>query len=79
MSTDTNLPDTDGPGDVDIPRIGPASEVDLPEQTCLARIEEYDDAPDECTIYPADATPAELTTTWISATEESYVALDAMR
>ncbi|ELZ81810.1 hypothetical protein C453_17379 [Haloferax elongans ATCC BAA-1513] len=38
----------------------------------------YDDAPDECTIFPAGLSEEELLTTWISAQEGSYVSLDEM-
>jgi hypothetical protein len=34
---------------------------------------------DQCTIYPVHADEMELVTTWISAGEGSYVALQAMR
>ena len=44
-----------------------------------AEIVRYDDAPDECTIYPADTEEWDLLTTWISAAEGSYVELAAMR
>lgn len=40
-----------------------------------ATVVSYDDEPDECTIYPADATDEELVTTWISAKSGSYVSL----
>ncbi|SDY36394.1 hypothetical protein SAMN04487946_11291 [Halobellus clavatus] len=70
MSTNSHLPDPATPDD----------QTDTPtDRRCVARIEEYDDAPDECTLYPADATPSELPTTWISAKEGSYVSLDEMR
>jgi hypothetical protein len=39
----------------------------------------YDDAPDECTIYPTDVDEDELVTRWISAEEGSYVRLEGMR
>jgi hypothetical protein len=38
-----------------------------------------DDSPPECTIFPLDATEDELLTTWVSAEEGSFVALDEMR
>jgi hypothetical protein len=44
-----------------------------------ARVVAYDDEPDECTIFPADADDDELVTTWISAKEGAYVSLEAMR
>ncbi|SEP21566.1 hypothetical protein SAMN04487948_12223 [Halogranum amylolyticum] len=44
-----------------------------------AEITEYDDSPDECTVYPADAEEWELMTRWITAREGSYVDLEEMR
>lgn len=38
-----------------------------------------DGHPDECTIFPVDASEAELVTTWISAEAGSFVALAEMR
>lgn len=38
-----------------------------------------DDAPAECTIFPVDAEDEELVTTWISAEDGSFVALEDMR
>ncbi|MFB6252399.1 MAG: hypothetical protein ABEI27_12080 [Halobellus sp.] len=70
MSTNSHLPDPAASDD----------QADTPTaRRCVARIEEYDDAPDVCTLYPADATPLELPTTWISAKEGSYVSLEEMR
>lgn len=43
-----------------------------------AAIVHYDDASDECTIYPTDVEEWELVTTWISAQEGSYVSLAEM-
>lgn len=43
----------------------------------LARVEEYDDEPDVCTLYPSD--PEHPLTEWVSAEAGSYVALDDMR
>ena len=43
-----------------------------------AELAHYADAPDECTIYPTNATEEELVTTWISAQEGSYVSLAEM-
>ncbi len=40
---------------------------------------ENDDAPDECAIFPRDATEDVLTTTWISAHEDSFVDLESIR
>ncbi|KAB1189218.1 MULTISPECIES: hypothetical protein [Haloferax] len=44
----------------------------------MAIVAPYDDAPDECTIFPAGLSEDELLTTWISAQEGSYVSLDEM-
>ncbi|OVE84873.1 DUF7511 domain-containing protein [Natronolimnobius baerhuensis] len=40
---------------------------------------ENDDAPDECAIFPDDASEDELMTNWISAQSDSFVALESMR
>ncbi|WP_090621374.1 DUF7511 domain-containing protein [Natrinema salaciae] len=40
---------------------------------------ENDDAPNECVIFPHEASEAKLMTTWISAHDDSFVALDSMR
>ncbi|ELY70903.1 DUF7511 domain-containing protein [Natrinema versiforme] len=40
---------------------------------------ENDDAPDECAIFPYDASEDELMTAWISAYDGSFVALESMR
>ena len=43
-------------------------------------VEEYDDAPDECTIFPRIAsTDFPRTTTWVTAKEGSYLSLDDAR
>lgn len=39
---------------------------------------EYEDAPDECTIFPQHVSGMERMTTWISAEEGSYVDLDSV-
>ena len=43
-----------------------------------ATIVEYENAPDECTIYPSGVSGVERMTTWISAEEGSYVDLGAV-
>lgn len=43
---------------------------------CVVR---YDQVPDECTIYPLDATDDELMTCWVTAFEGSFVSLDDAR
>jgi len=40
---------------------------------------ENEDAPDECAIFPREATEDELMTNWISAHDDSFVALESMR
>ncbi|MFB6097481.1 MAG: hypothetical protein ABEJ74_08845 [Haloferacaceae archaeon] len=44
-----------------------------------AVVTEYGDHPDECTLYPTDATEAELVTTWITAEGDAFVDLEAVR
>lgn len=51
----------------------PADDVEY-----VAIVAPYDDAPDECTIFPAGLSEEELLTTWISAKEGSFVSLDEM-
>lgn len=45
---------------------------------CRAILDRTDDAPDTCTIYDASI-PRRITTTWITAEEGSFVALEEMR
>lgn len=40
---------------------------------------ENDDAPDECAVFPREATEEELMTAWITAQEGSFVDLESMR
>lgn len=40
---------------------------------------ENDDAPDECAIFPANASEAELMTNWVTAQDDSFVSLESMR
>lgn len=49
-----------------------------PASGVIAVVEEYDDGPDECTIYP-DGDNRRLLTEWVSAEEGSFVSLDEMR
>ena len=56
----------------------PTPETDRPED-CVAVVVEYDDKPDECTIYPPNATEERLVTTWLSAGGDAFVGLDEMR
>ncbi|MFC7130850.1 DUF7511 domain-containing protein [Haloferax chudinovii] len=52
---------------------------DSADDELVAIVAPYDDAPDECTIFPAGLTDDELLTTWLSAQEGGYVALAEMR
>lgn len=40
---------------------------------------EYDERPDQCTIYPADANEMERMSSWISADTDCYLDLHAVR
>lgn len=40
---------------------------------------ENDGAPDECAIFPSEASEEELMTAWISAYDDSFVGLESMR
>lgn len=44
-----------------------------------AQMTATDDGTIECTIYPTEAPDGRRTTTWITAEEGSYVALDEVR
>lgn len=44
-----------------------------PWSDLTAEVVEYHDEPAECTIYPSDAPPEHLLTTWISARSGSFV------
>jgi hypothetical protein len=52
---------------------------DAPPIDYRAVVEEYDDAPDECTIFPRSAKAESVTTEWITAREGSFVALADVR
>lgn len=43
---------------------------------CVVR---YEKVPDECTIYPLDATDEELMSRWVTALEGSFIALQDAR
>ena len=47
--------------------------------TLLAVVQADDDGPDECTIYPAAVDPNRRTTTWITAKEGSFLAVEDCR
>ncbi|MFC4357659.1 hypothetical protein ACFO0N_06815 [Halobium salinum] len=63
------------------PRHDPSddSAADYHPPELVGTVVRYDGAPDECTVYPRDATEAELLTTWITAAESSFVDLEEMR
>jgi hypothetical protein len=50
-----------------------------PPEAYAAVVVPSDDEPDECTVFPVEASDEELVTTWISAAEGSFVSLDEMR
>jgi len=54
-------------------------EREAPTWELRAVVERYDDAPDECTIYPAGVDEHKRMATWISATEPAFVELGAVR
>lgn len=66
-------PDTDHHAD---PTFGPPKDQ-LPAIDHITV--ENEDNPNECALFPASATEAELMTTWISAHEDSYVDLASTR
>jgi hypothetical protein len=76
MATDSHRPDSPRPDAVETPSL-PSGPTSGPVR--VARIESYEDGPDECTIHPVDAPADALTTTWITARGDAFVRLDAMR
>jgi hypothetical protein len=74
---DTSKRDDDPPRRTDEPTSSDPQDCD-PAPGVIAVVEEYDDGPDECTIYP-DGDTRRLLTEWISAEEGSFVSLDEMR
>lgn len=50
-----------------------------PDQEYKAVVERYETQPNQCTIFRTDVGDAELTTTWITANEGSYVDLALVR
>ncbi|WP_049985167.1 DUF7511 domain-containing protein [Halobellus rufus] len=81
MPIDTDLPTDSPPADHGTPADSAVDDTgtDDREQVLVARVETYEGDADECTIYPVEAEAAALQTTWISAEEGSFVALDSMR
>lgn len=45
----------------------------------VAEIVKHEDAPDECIIFLRPCDPDDQVTGWLSAQEQSFVALDEMR
>lgn len=58
----------------------PSCEVGRPTGEGLeARVVEYPDGPDRCTIYPRGLSEADRVTTWLSADRAAFVSLDLYR
>lgn len=56
------------------------TEPDTPELGPITTtVVTYDDAPDECTIHPANVSVGETTTAWISAEEGSFISIEDSR
>lgn len=53
--------------------------TESPSEGLRAIVVEYDDQPDECTIYPAGTRGVDRMTTWITAREGGFVDLCRMR
>ncbi|WP_336360038.1 DUF7511 domain-containing protein [Haladaptatus sp. ZSTT2] len=53
----------------------PATGIEFDLQSVLVR---YQHAPDELTVFPRDRSEADVYTTWITASEGSYVDLSEM-
>ena len=47
--------------------------------TYRAVVEEYEDKPDQCTIFPRESAGIDRMETWITAREGSYIRLDRVR
>jgi hypothetical protein len=59
--------------------LGPESDADGATHFC-GHVEEYDDAPDECTIFPRVASEdLPRTTAWLTAQEGSFRSLEECR
>lgn len=80
--TDHDSPHVDPDADSHAGGHDPESEPDDPEEVpsvLVARIRDPEDGPAECTLHPREATGLDLMTTWITAGEGDYVALDEMQ
>lgn len=49
--------------------------TECPRSELAAAVVEFEDGPDQCTIYPAEGPKSELMTHWITATGDSFVDL----
>jgi len=56
----------------------PGSRTDT-GQTLRAVVERYDDAPNQCTLYPEESDKHERMATWITAQEPAFVDLAVVR
>ncbi len=52
-------------------------DIAVPESPLCATIVEYDNAPNECTIFPREASGLRQMTTWITAKEGSFIDLES--
>ena len=59
------------PDDAEAPDDQPESAAD---GRVLARVEAADDG-EECTLFPADAEPEDIVTTWVTAADDAFVDL----
>jgi hypothetical protein len=48
---------------------------DAPTEQFRAVVERYEGAPNQCTIFPADASGGERRTAWVTAVEPGFVHL----
>jgi hypothetical protein len=67
----TDIPDTSGADAADV--------TDTDEVGYAATVVSHDDAPNECTVFPIDASDEERVTTWVSASGDSFVPLAEWR
>jgi len=57
----------------------PTTDTGSPGEELHAVTVEKDGRPDECTLYPRGTTGLDRMSSWITAEEGSFVALDAVR
>jgi hypothetical protein len=59
---------------------GPDEHAQHADRGYRAVVEHYEDGPDQCTIYPVDATGEDARmATWVTARGDAFVALDEQR